>query len=203
MTVEQSVQQRPDHAEAGQQVGGFVDEIEQPIAITTLHKDLLEVVKAGWRTLPDRWDRCEVRVQDEHVDRVSLALDKAVRRTVQLLAGQMRASIDVDIDSVKFGDKIAIQLTAPKGAQYRHEIADAAKSGALLVLPDYPNRYTQRARDPAPEPPVDDKTADLFEDGTPKPTADAATNGEHDPDADPETPDGDGNDPDAAEPRFE
>jgi hypothetical protein len=70
-------------------------------------------------------------------------------------------------------------------------------------LPDYPNRYTQRARDPAPEPPVDDKTADLFEDGTPKPTADAAKNGEHDPDADPETPDGDGNDPDAAEPRFE
>jgi hypothetical protein len=70
--------------------------------------------------------------------------------------------------------------------QHIDRVGDYVEKCERVGLPDRAAelRDTQRTRDPEPSPPtVDDKTADLFEDGTPKPATDAATNGEaHDPD---------------------
>lgn len=129
-----------------------------------LHTDLLETVKRLMGSITEPWSSLSEREKGDHVDRVSIVLDTALRRAVDLIAAEGRVKVGVTIDSVKFGDDIKIALTAAKGAPDRHAIADAAKGGALLVLNDYvqpAGRGKPQSEKPA------DTTGDLFDPNKP------------------------------------
>jgi hypothetical protein len=175
MTAEQQPQQSEGPAAPGAGET-FAEQFETPMTVAKMHGSLMEVVRGCFRILPDRWDSCSAGVQQDAIDRASMAIDKATRKAVDMLAGQLRATVPVEIDSVKFGDKIQITCVANKGSEHRHAIADASKGDALLVLPNYPVRSNARAGDSTPaKPDAAALTIDLFDDGAPKPAGETTS----------------------------
>lgn len=150
MTVEQVSQQTEVAPAAPGEGESFAEQMQEPITVQRMHRALLEVVKSGFRLMPDRWDACSAHEQNDILDRASLAIDKATRAAVDALAGELRPTVSVEIDSVKFGDKVQIVCIASRAADFRHAIADSAKGTALLVLAEYPVRTSHRAGDTTP-----------------------------------------------------
>lgn len=114
-----------------------------PVA-AVLGRDILAAIVQQVKQQPDHWHRMSEATQQKQIDQLRGRVRDILVNAVRVMIGGGRfTSVGVELESLMFKDGLKGQFVIPKGAEGRHELADAVGGRVLIVLAD-PNAYLQR-----------------------------------------------------------
>lgn len=109
-----------------------------------LGRDILAALVTQVKSQPDHWHRMNEITQKQQIDKLREATRQIVHHAVRaLVSGAQYKAIAIELTGLNFTDGIKGTFTMPKGADGRHELADATGKKALVVLADA-DAYAQR-----------------------------------------------------------
>lgn len=109
-----------------------------------LGRDILGAIVQQLKTQPDHWHRMNEITQKQQVDKLREAVRQIVVHAVRVMVGGAQyRSVTVELEQLAFKDGIKGQFLLPKGADGRHELADAIGQKVLVVLAN-PEQYLAR-----------------------------------------------------------
>lgn len=114
-----------------------------PLA-AVLGRDILAAMVQQVKLQPDHWHRMNEATQAKQIDQMRGRVREIVMHAVRvMIGGGQFKSVGVELESLTFKDGLKGQFVIPKGADGRHELADAVGGHVLIVLADA-NSYMQR-----------------------------------------------------------
>lgn len=123
----------------------------ESISAATLKTELMQITLDELKVSQKPWDQLSSQEQSDCLDRLDLAVCRAIRITHELFVTSGKIHVKAAMDQVVVKDGIKLQLSLGRFDSAMHDVVDAQGQTVYVVLAN-PEQFTDAPHEQQPDP---------------------------------------------------